>query len=84
MFSDFYKNKNKDTQKLMWLFPNRQHRSKFDAHWIDQRFSNLVEMGNLLRLMSHDSDGSCCGIPENVDVFVDFENAQVRLYIVIR
>jgi len=33
-------------------------------------------MGNLLRLMSHDSDGSCCGIPENVDVFVDFENAQ--------
>ena len=48
------------------------------------RLNVFFEMGNLLRLMSHDSDGSCCGIPENVDVFVDFENAQVRLYIVIR
>ena len=34
-------------------------------------------MGNLLRLLSSDSDGSCCGMPENLDVFVDFENATV-------
>ena len=34
-------------------------------------------MGNLLRLLSSDSDGSCCGMPENLDVFVDFENASV-------
>lgn len=31
-------------------------------------------MGNLLRLLSND-DGSCCGIPENLDCFVDFEDA---------
>lgn len=32
-------------------------------------------MGNLLRLLAI-GDDSCCGMPENLDVFVDFENAQ--------
>ena len=34
-------------------------------------------MGNLLRLLAI-GDDSCCGMPENLDVFVDFENAQVK------
>ena len=34
-------------------------------------------MGNLLRLLAV-GDDSCCGMPENLDVFVDFENAQVK------
>ena len=35
-------------------------------------------MGNLLRLLAV-GDDSCCGMPENLDVFVDFENAQVKI-----
>ena len=32
-------------------------------------------MGNLLRLLSRDSD-SCCSLPRPGDLFVDFESAQ--------